>query len=188
MALTLEAIRSSNRIQVLLGLFFGILFGFFLQKAGVVRYEVVVGQLLLTDFTVLKVMLSAVIVGTVGYHLLKHAGLVRSHAVPGSAGSNVIGGLVFGIGFALLGYCPGTVAGAAGSGALDAASGGFSGLLIGSWLFARIYPAVEVRFLNRGKFGPLTLPELLQLNEWVVVTLFVAASFGLLFLLEANGL
>jgi hypothetical protein len=188
MAFTLEAIRSSSRIQILLGFSFGILFGFLFEKSGVVRYEVVIGQLLLTDFTVLKVMLSAVVVGTIGFHLLKHAGCARSHAIPGSIGSNVIGGLIFGTGFALLGYCPGTAAGAVGAGAIDALLGGVSGLIIGSWVFVRIYPAVAEKFLNRGRFPSLTLPGLLRLNEWIIVALVVAASCSLLFLLETCGL
>jgi hypothetical protein len=132
----LTRIHKNNNAQVILGLFFGIVFGFLLQKGGVTDYNVIIGQLLLTDFTVLKVMLSAVIVGTIGFHLLKHHGYVQSHAAKGSFGSNVIGGLIFGVGFALLGYCPGTVAGAVGTGALDALIGGMVGLVIGAGFFA----------------------------------------------------
>jgi len=47
----------------MIGLFIGILFGFLLQKGGVTKYDVIIGQLLLTDFTVVKIMLSAVITG-----------------------------------------------------------------------------------------------------------------------------
>jgi len=57
---------------------------------------------------------------------------VQSYATEGSIGSNVIGGLIFGVGFALLGYCPGTVAGAVGTCAFDALFGGMIGLLIGA--------------------------------------------------------
>ena len=49
------------------------------------------GQLLLTDFTVLKLMLSVVIVGMIGFHLLKHVGYVNSHAAEGPFGPNGIG-------------------------------------------------------------------------------------------------
>src|SRR5512139_550265 len=108
----LKALHAKQDVQLIIGLVVGVLFGFLLQKGGVTNYNVIIGQLLLTDFTVVKVMLSAVIVGMIGFHLLKHLGYVRSHAAKGSIGSNVIGGLIFGIGFALLGYCPGTVAGA----------------------------------------------------------------------------
>ena len=84
---------------------------------------------------------------------------MQSHAAEGSIGSNVIGGLVFGIGFALLGYCPGTVAGAVGTGALDALFGGMIGLLIGAGIFAEIYPLVKTRILRWGKFPAVTVPS-----------------------------
>jgi uncharacterized protein len=50
---------------------FGIAFGFLLQKGGATKYDVIVGQLLLTDFTVLKIMLSAVLVGMIGIYAMK---------------------------------------------------------------------------------------------------------------------
>jgi hypothetical protein len=53
------------------GLVFGIVFGFLLHKGGVTNYDVIIGQLLLTDFTVLKIMLSAVVVGAIGIHTLQ---------------------------------------------------------------------------------------------------------------------
>ena len=102
--MTLEEIRSNNRVQLALGLLSGIAFGFLLQKGGVTNYATILGQLLLTDFTVVKVMLSAILVGMLGIYALKAAGLVRLHTKPGSVGATVIGGLIFGAGFALLGY------------------------------------------------------------------------------------
>jgi uncharacterized protein len=58
---------------LVLGLIFGVAFGFLLQKGGVAKYEVLIGVLLLTDFTVIKVMMSAVVVGMVGIFLM-HSG------------------------------------------------------------------------------------------------------------------
>jgi len=180
----LAALHRNAKAQAVIGLFVGIVFGFLLQKSGVTSYDVVIGQLLLTDFTVLKMMLSAVIVGMIGFHLLKSVGLARLHAVTGSIGSNLVGGLVFGVGFALLGYCPGTVAGGAGQGALDAVFGGISGMLIGSALFAAWYPLLHVRILQKGKFPATTLPQLLVVNEWVVVVPVIVLSGAVLWLLE----
>lgn len=184
----LDRIRTSRKIQTPLGLFLGILFGFLVERAGVVRYEVVIGQLLLSDFTVVKVMLSAVIVGGIGFFLLKRAGLARTHIIRGSIGSTVAGGLIFGVGFGLLGYCPGTLAGAAGSGALDALFGGVFGLLIGSAIFAWLYPVVDRHFLHAGEFPWLTLPDLVNLNEGFVFAGFITACTGSLVFLEMLGL
>jgi len=103
----LVRLHKNRNAQIVLGLLFGIAFGFLLQKGGVTNYNVITGQLLLTDFTVLKLMLSAVIVGMIVFHLLKHVGYVQSHAAGGSFGSNVIGGLIFGVGFCPAWLLPG---------------------------------------------------------------------------------
>mgnify|MGYP004136876501 CR=1 FL=1 len=52
--------------MIVAGLLTGVVFGVLLQKAHVTRYEVIVGQFLFKDFTVLKVMLTAIVVGAVG--------------------------------------------------------------------------------------------------------------------------
>ena len=184
----LQKIRASTKVQTPLGLLLGILFGFLVERAGVVQYEVVIGQLLLTDFTVLKMMLSAVIVGGIGFFLLKRAGFATTHIVRGSIGSTIVGGLIFGIGFAVLGYCPGTLAGAAGTGALDALIGGVAGLLIGSALFAHLYPSLDRKILHYGKFPWLRLPDFLRCGEVPALVLFLAACIGFLLLLEMMGL
>jgi uncharacterized protein len=177
-------LHKNKNAQIVLGLLFGIIFGFLLQKGGATDYNVITGQLLLTDFTVLKLMLSAVIVGMIGFHVLRHFGFVQLHAAEGSIGSNVIGGLIFGIGFAVLGYCPGTVAGAVGAGALDALVGGMVGLLIGAGIFAEIYPRLRAHILAWGKFPSITVPEFLHMNQWIVIGLMEVFMIGFLYLLE----
>ena len=61
----LQVIRKNKTVQLGIGLLIGILFGFLLQRGGVAEYDVILGQLLLTDFTVLKIMLTAAVVGMV---------------------------------------------------------------------------------------------------------------------------
>lgn len=170
------------------GLVFGILFGFLLQKGGATQYDVILGQLLLVDFTVVKIMLSAVLSGMIGIYLMKTLGWVELYPKSGSLGINIIGGLIFGIGFALLGYCPGTIAGAIGNGYLDALSGGLAGIIIGSGLFAALYPSLRRGILTKGDFGNVTLPQLLKVNAWVVVIPLAILIFLLLLWLETAGL
>ena len=184
----LEAIHSKKGLQLTLGLLIGIIFGFLLQKGGVTRYDVIIGQLLLQDFTVVKIMLSAVITGMIGVHLLKGLKIARLHLKPGSFGQNVIGGLIFGIGFGLLGYCPGTVAAAAGQGALDAIFGGIAGILIGAGIFAALFPRLQKSVLQVGYFGELSLPQLLKVNTWLVIIVVCAAMIVLLLTMEKAGL
>lgn len=169
---------------MLWGLTFGIAFGFLLQKGGATKYDVIVGQLLLTDFTVLKIMLTAVLTGMIGLYALKALGLIELSIKPGSAGKNIIGGLIFGVGFAVLGYCPGTIAGAIGNGYLDALSGGLVGIVIGAMLFAALYPRLKEGLLKIGDFGYLTFPRLLKVNEWAVVVPVGIAIVLLLFWFE----
>ena len=77
--MNVSQLHKNKKAQVMLGLFFGIAFGFLLQKGGATSYEVIMGQLLLTDFTVLKIMASAIVVGLVGFFLLIGAGYARMH-------------------------------------------------------------------------------------------------------------
>jgi hypothetical protein len=188
MAMTLESLRKNSRAQIVVGLLIGIGFGFFLQKGGVTDYDVIMGQLLLVDFTVVKVMLSAVIFGMLGFYLLRGKEVVRIHCKNVTLGSVVIGGLIFGAGFAILGYCPGTVAGAVGEGSLDALFGGMIGLVAGAGLFARIYPRIAGGILDAGEYEVRTIPEYLGVNPWVVVIPFVILMIALLAALEMLGL
>ena len=184
----LKTLYAHKKLQLAIGLAIGVLFGFLLQKGGVTDYDVIIGQLLLADFTVLKVMLSAVVTGTLGVHLLRSLGLVRLHPKPGSLGTSVAGGLIFGVGFAVLGYCPGTVAGAVGQGFLDALFGGVAGTLLGTGLFAAVYPKLQKPILSKGDFGAVTLPELLQVNAWAVVVPVAILLTAVLLWMERAGL
>ncbi len=183
----LNTLHKKQYIQLLLGFFLGIGFGFLLQKGGVTYYDVIIGQLLLTDFTVVKIMLTAMITGMVGVHLLVTFNLAQLHPKPGALGSTIPGALIFGVGFGILGYCPGTAMGAVGHGALDALLGGVPGMLLGAAAFAALYPRLTP-LLKRGDFGDVTIPRLVGLNPWFIVVPVVVAVLALLYVLEAAGL
>ncbi|TXF98911.1 DUF6691 family protein [Massilia arenae] len=155
-----EADKSDSPRQLVLGLFFGIVFGFLLQKGGVAKYDVLLGALLLTDFTVMKIMLTAILVGMIGIFAMHARGLVKLHLKPTKYAANVIGGLAFGAGFALIGYCPGTGAAALGQGNLDAIAG-IAGLLAGSYLFAELSRNLGTNLLAWGDRGCIQLPDLI---------------------------
>jgi hypothetical protein len=184
----LNKLREHTPIQMTLGLLMGICFGFLLQKGGVTHYGIIMGQLLLSDWTVVKVMLSAVVTGMIGIYLLRIPSLVRLHKKSGSFGSTVIGGLIFGIGFALLGYCPGTVAGAVGQGSLDALLGGVLGMLLGTAIYSILYDRLERKILHVGEFGKITLPQLLGVGPWPVILSSTAAILLFMIILELAGI
>jgi uncharacterized membrane protein YedE/YeeE len=169
------------------GLVTGVFFGFFLQKGRVLRYDKQLGALRLLDMTIVKFMLSTVLVGMVGIYLLQDLGLVKLSVKPTNLGANVIGGLIFGAGWGLLGYCPGTSAGALGEGRWDALWG-IIGMLVGAAIFAEVYPALKTNILTWGNFGEITLPQLLGLSHWVIVPAIVVGALVLFWWFEKKGL
>lgn len=169
--------------QLLLGLVFGIAFGFLLQKGGVAKYEVLLGSLLLTDFTVMKIMLTAILVGMVGIFGMHALGLVKLHVKPTRYAANVIGGLVFGAGFALLGYCPGTGAAALGQGNLDAVAG-IGGLLAGSYVYAEMSRGLGSTILSWGNRGGIMLPDLFRIRLVPFLAVFAPLLLAALLALE----
>ena len=183
----LDKLHNLRGAQLVIGLLTGIAFGFLLQKGGVTDYKVIIDQLLLTDFTVVKVMMSAVLTGMIGIHVLRIPGLVKLHPKTGSFGSSAIGGLIFGAGFGLLGYCPGTVAGAVGEGRLDALVGGVTGILIGAWMFALLYPLLNRSILIKGDFGEMRLDQLFNLKTWTLVVPLTTMILVFLIFLERAG-
>jgi uncharacterized membrane protein YedE/YeeE len=169
---------------ILQGAVFGLIFGFLLQKGGVAKFHVLIGQLLLADFTVLKVMMSAVVVGALGIHFMHQAGLVKLHIKPTRYLSNVVGGLLFGVGFAFAAYCPGTGAAALGQGNYDAIAM-MVGMIGGSYLFAEASGWISKNVDPIGDKGKITFPDLLNMNRTTVVLVCVALIIVILFAVES---
>ena len=165
---------------LLLGLLTGFLFGFLLQKAQVTRFPVIVGQMLLKDMTVVKTMLTAVVVGGIGVYVLKSAGLATLHVKPAQLASVILGGSIFGIGMVLLGYCPGTGIAAAAEGKKDAVFG-VLGMLTGASIFAELFGFVSRTVNTWFDYGQVTLPGLLNVSPWsIFAVLFTAlVVFGM---------
>ena len=99
----------------------GAVFGLLLHRGGVASYDVIVNQFRLRDFTVLKIMFTAIIVGGLGVLALHSAGLANYHIKATNLLGVVLGAAIFGVGMVLYGYCPGTALAAAASGSLHAA-------------------------------------------------------------------
>ena len=183
----LTKLHSKSKLQLFIALLAGILFGFLLQKGGVSNYNIILGQLLLKDFTVIKIILTAIVVGMIGIYTMKSMGMVQLHPKNGSFGMSVIGGLIFGVGFATLGYCPGTISAAVGQGNLDALIGGIIGIILGAAIFAQWYPKLNKNFLKKGTIGNITFPELFKVNPWIVIIPLSIIIIVFLYWLEIAG-
>ncbi len=173
--------------EQIMGLVTGIIFGFLLQKGRVLRFEKQIGAMQLKDMTILKFMLSAILVGSVGLHILQDMGIISFSHKPMNAGAIILGGILFGCGWAVMGYCPGTSVGALGEGRWHAAFA-IIGMIIGAAIYAELYPFFSRTVLAWKDFGKIGLPEVLGINHWIVIPLFWAAVIGVFVFFEKKRL
>lgn len=168
----------------IMGLITGVLFGFLLQKGRVLRFEKQVGAMLFRDMTIFKFMLSAIIVGQIGLHLALSQGWIPAFSIKAAnLGAVMLGGAAFGLGWALMGYCPGTAFGALGEGRWHAVWG-ILGMVLGAALYARLFPWLSRTVLTWSDLGKITLPEVLGVSPWLVIVLFILVCLGCFALFE----
>jgi uncharacterized protein YrrD len=185
----MDELYEKKGLQLFFGFLMGIVFGFLLQKGGVTKYDVILAQLRLTDFTVLKIMLTSVIVTMIGISLLYPKGKIKLHVKAGSIKNAIIGGLIFGVGFATLGYCPGTIAGAVGNGYLDGLLGGIVGIIIGSGFFASIYGKMKAKnILTEDRFSGKSIFDSMGENTLKYTLVFSVVLAFVMIILEVAGL
>lgn len=158
-----------------LGLATGIVFGFLLQKGRVAKFEVIVGQFLFTDWTVVKMMGTAVVVGAVGVYALVAADMATLHIRPALFGGVLAGAVCFGVGMATLGYCPGTSIAGCGEGRRDAMLG-VLGMFGGAVLYVLLYEQLAPVIKSLGDWGKITLPEVTHSSPWLWVSLLVVGG------------
>ena len=143
-------------MKLVLGLVLGVAFGAVLQLSGASSHTKMTNALRLKDLTIIKLILSAIGVGLIGVHLLDLSGWanmkVKDLYLPGM----LVAGLIFGVGFAVTGYCPGTALVAAAEGKPDAWVTILGGLL-GALVFAFMVPDLETYLLSFGRYGPVTI-------------------------------
>lgn len=159
----------------------GVGFGWALERAGLGDPPKLAGQFYLRDFTVLKVMMSALLTAMLGAFWLDRLGLMdlpnvyvpETFLLP-----QLVGGLVFGLGFVLSGLCPGTSCVALASGRGEGAAT-VVGLLVGMLAMGLGFPSLE-SFYGATPMGALTLPRLTGLPYGAVVAMVTVACVGLL--------
>lgn len=163
---------------VIAGLAMGIVFGFALEKARVFEPGIIVGQMRLRNFTMLRIFLAAVATGAIVLAAMTTFGGVKLVPKPTLYAADVVGGLILGVGIALAGACPGTVLAQVGAGYRDAwftLAGGLAGALA----FSYAEPALKPLMLEGGP-GKLTFHALLGLPfAWSALALAAVLILGL---------
>jgi len=167
--------------SLIVALIIGFFFGLFLERGGLGNPHKLTGVFYLKDFTVPKVMFTAMLVASSGLYLLgdlKVLDVSKVWIVPTFFWPQIAGGFLFGLGYLVAGYCPGTAVTGLASGRLDAFVT-MLGMITGSLVFAVIYPAIEYFYLS-SEMGTATLPRILGVNHWVVLS-FLTIMAGLMF-------
>lgn len=163
-------------LKLFLGFFTGVLFGFFLQKGQVAKFHVIVGQLLLKDWTVVKIMATAIAVGSVGVHFLIAQGVAELHIQEAVLNRLIPGAILFGVGMALFGLCPGTSVAACGQGARDAWAG-VVGMFTGALLYVFTFPVLRAFFAASSSWGKVTVAEMAGVDSLLLAAVLAATIF-----------
>lgn len=157
-------------------LIYGFLFGLALQSAGLNRYNTISGMATLDNYKVAKAIALAIGAGIILLNIEIGMGFASYHTKPFIAGGVIIGGLIFGTGMAVLGYCPGTMLVSAGQGSLDAVVG-LIGALAGGLVYTIVLPFIT------GLLGPdlgnISLNSLLGATPFLfyIVAILIGVSF-----------
>ncbi|MBS0616320.1 MAG: YeeE/YedE family protein [Verrucomicrobia bacterium] len=162
-----------------LALLSGFVFGFLLRKGNVARFDVIVGQLLLKDFTVMKVILTAIVVGSLSIYTLDAFGLIplfRLAKLP--IFFSALGGGIFALGMSLSGYCPGTMIAAVADGAKDMIWG-VVGMLVGTILHMEASVHLYKWTSQTDAFSKQTLSTYFGISPFVFITLLGLILLGL---------
>lgn len=169
-----------------LGVLFGFVFGWLLQRARLTDTDVIIGQLRLRDYTLFKMMLTAIIVGGIGVFVLHAGGLAAYHIKPANLLAVALGAVLFGIGMAIYGYCPGTGLAATGTGSLHALAG-VVGMLAGAIAFAFSFDWIKAKLLPVAALGAIRLPDLTGISDPVWFAGLFVIGFAALIALERRG-
>ena len=166
-------------MTLVLGLVIGMAFGAIIQLAGASNYHKILGSLLLKDMDIIKLILMAIAVGTVGIYALDLVDMANMSIKPTYVVGIAIAGLIFGVGFAVAGYCPGTCIVASAEGKTDAivtVLGGLAGALI----YSIVYPAFR-GLIEITNYGEVTVASALDINGLWIAVPFSAILFLLMF-------
>jgi uncharacterized membrane protein YedE/YeeE len=165
---------------LIIGFLIGCAFGAILYLGGATSYRRILGTLRLKDMWIIKLMATAIGVGTLGIYLLDLGGLANMSIKPAYVWGIALGGIIFGVGWAISGFCPGTCVVGAAEGKKDAIST-LLGALVGAFVFSLVFPYLETALIENANFGSITLESLLGINGIFIAIPFSLALLGVAF-------
>ena len=167
---------------IVVGLLMGIAFGVALEKSRVFEPGIIVGQMQLSNFIMLKVFLTAVATGAVVLAVLNGFGVVKLQPKAALYAADIVGGLILGVGIALAGACPGTTLAQIGAGYRDALFTLLGGLC-GAVAYSYLQPTLAKTALAGGD-GKLIFTDLVGIPYWAGALGFAAVLVAVLVVLE----
>lgn len=174
-----SSIEFSLGAELAIALALGVGFGFALERAGFGSARKLTAVFYLYDMAVMKVMFTAVVTTMIGLFVLSGAGqldLTELYVEPTNLMAQIIGGLLFGAGFVVGGYCPGTSMAAIATGRKDGMLFAL-GMLAGVWAYAQFTPQLD-DWYKATAAGELTLPSLTGIGMGWWTLAFVAILAG----------
>ncbi|EKS33247.1 YeeE/YedE thiosulfate transporter family protein [Afipia clevelandensis] len=172
---------SSVTFAIVTGVLMGVAFGFVLEKSRVFEPGMIVGQMQLRNFIMLKVFLTAVATGAVALAALHGFGLVKLQPKAALYAADVVGGLILGAGIALAGACPGTALAQIGTGYRDAIFT-LAGGLFGAIAFSYAQPWLAKVLIGTGP--KLIFTDLVGVPYWQGAVALAAMIAVVLYLME----
>lgn len=173
----------SLTLAIVVGLGMGIVFGFALEKSRVFEPGMIVGQMQMRNFIMLKVFLTAVATGAVVLAVLNGFGFVKLGPKAALYSADIVGGLILGAGIALAGACPGTTLAQVGAGYRDALFT-LAGGLAGAVAYSYAQPVLSKSFLAQGG-GKIIFSDLIGIPYWIGALALAAVIVIVLVALEA---
>jgi len=172
----------SLSLAIVVGITMGIVFGFALEKSRVFEPGIIVEQMQMRNFIMLKVFLTAVATGAMVLAILNGFGYVKLQPKAALYAADIVGGLLLGAGITLAGACPGTTLAQVGAGYRDALFTLIGGLF-GAIAFSYAQPALSKTFLAQGG-GKLIFTDLIGVPYWIGALALAAALVVILIAME----
>ncbi len=154
-------------------LFVGIVMGWLLQRVRASSPALIAANLRLENLVIIKFMALTIAVGAVLVYVLNSYHPMHIDVKPLYLLGVAIGGIIFGVGFAVGGYCPGTCVVAAGEGRKDAWFTILGGI-VGALLFTLLYKILEPTLIRPMSYGKVTLADVLHISPLIAAVLLAA--------------